>query len=54
MFGPPSINIQRSFSGAAISAGEEIRFVETPRLDFAKLLTKIADCEKQSPQGTSR
>jgi ABC-type transporter Mla subunit MlaD len=54
LLGPPTINIQRGISGAAIRAGDEIRFGETPRLDFANLLTKIADCDarqNQSPQG---
>jgi ABC-type transporter Mla subunit MlaD len=48
------ISIQRGFSGATIRPGDEIHFAETPKVDFASLLTKIADCERQLPRGASR
>jgi ABC-type transporter Mla subunit MlaD len=48
------ISIQRGLSGATIRPGDEIHFAETPKVDFASLLTKIADCERQLPRGASR
>jgi ABC-type transporter Mla subunit MlaD len=50
LFGNSVISIQRGFNGAAINAGEEIPLVETPSLNFANLLTKIADCEAREKQ----
>ncbi len=57
LFGNPIVSVQRGFSGPAIDPGREIPFVQTPVVDFSKLLARSGDCQqqiKQPTQGTSR
>jgi phospholipid/cholesterol/gamma-HCH transport system substrate-binding protein len=53
LLGGPVVSIQRGFGGTPIKPGEEIPFIQMPEAtakDFLTVLTRLADCQKQSKQ----
>ena len=55
LLGNPSVSIQRGFGGTPINPGKEIPFIQTPGTtakDFLSVLTRLADCQKQTKQLT--